>query len=159
MNNDILDSLQPIVDRAAKLLGFDTEAHPGTALPSARELTVAARFDLDAFELHLLQGLLAVECTPIVRLLVRSVQGNGQTWLELGTLVELLGLPAHEMGAVIARLSSDGKLVRRGLVETVDKDTAPACLSTLQARRRGAALHPWSAWRRRGAVTLRRSTT
>ncbi len=154
MDINIFESLRPIVDRAATLLGMgrgaDGSPSPSPSplpLPLASSLSsplssplssslssslssgermLAARFGLDRLDLDLLRGLLAAECAPMVRLLVRSVQGGGHAWLELGTLVELLGLPATDVGAVIGRLSVEGALLRRGLVEAAEKDVAPA---------------------------------
>jgi SpoVK/Ycf46/Vps4 family AAA+-type ATPase len=95
----------------------DSEAaHIELRLPA-----LARRFGLSAIEVDTLVCLLAAEYDPVVRTLERALQREmGKPWLELGTMAELLGLPADRIPTLSRALLPDAPLRRWALVRTDD---------------------------------------
>ncbi len=82
---------------------------------------LAQQFELSALEVDALLCLIAAEYEPIVRTLERALQRElGRPWLELGTLAELLGLPAERVPALARALAPDAPLRAWALVHTDD---------------------------------------
>ncbi|MEO6953791.1 MAG: ATP-binding protein [Polyangia bacterium] len=79
------------------------------------------RFGLTALEEEALVCLVAAEYDPVVRTLERALQREvGRPWMEVGTLAELLGLPADRVPELARSLYPDAPLRRWALVHTDD---------------------------------------
>jgi hypothetical protein len=95
----------------------DSEAaHVELRLPA-----LARRFGLSTIEVDTLVCLLAAEYDPVVRTLERALQREGgKPWLELGTMAELLALPADRIPTLARALLPDAPLRRWALAHTDD---------------------------------------
>src|SRR6266511_2319443 len=120
----VAQRLERLHARAAELMRGEKVTAPLTdepALAGSLELRLpllARAFGLSSLEADLLLCLLAAECDPYFRLLLRATQRElGRPCLEVGTILELLGLSFLELPEVKRVLAPEAPLRRWALVE------------------------------------------
>jgi ATPase family associated with various cellular activities (AAA) len=100
-------------------------------LPDERRVeALTAIFGLSPLGRDALLCLFTAELDPRMRLYARAVQTHAQAF-EIGTVAELLALPAADLSPLASLLAADGPLVELGLVET---ELAPVAAMAARVR-------------------------
>jgi len=143
-NEHLFAQLLRIRRAARRLLGHEVaEADGGDPQPAeqlGRRLPrFAALFGLEPIAVDALLCLVAAEFDPLLRLVQRSVQRDvGRPWLEVGTIAELLEIPAPEIPRFGRLFAPTGALRRFSLVTVDDEGEAPLVSTRLKVTRRVA---------------------
>jgi SpoVK/Ycf46/Vps4 family AAA+-type ATPase len=134
-DEQIFALVERIRQRAARVLHGDATAAPSVdpdadtereALSLAAQVelrlpALRATFELDALATDAIVCLVAAEYDPFLRTFMRGVQRElGRPWLEIGSLAELLDLPAPRVPE-LARLFAPRGLFRRWALASTDE--------------------------------------
>ena len=121
VNQDLAEWIELVAVRAASLSGRggavaceDLALDEGMLADSPLG-QLCTTFGLDSLDAQLLGCLLAAEQSPSLRGWLRA-SGRDGGWLELGSIVELLGLDAADTVELIARTRAESPLLRHRLV-------------------------------------------
>jgi SpoVK/Ycf46/Vps4 family AAA+-type ATPase len=128
----VAQKLERIHARAAELMRGDKPTEPlgeddRLASVELRLPGLTRTFGLSALEADIVVCLLAAECDPYFRLLLRATQRElGRPCLEIGTIVELLGLSFRDFPEVKRAFAPPAPLRRWAIVEYDDgNETVP----------------------------------